>query len=78
MMNKIDEVNTRLIYENNDNRFIWESPYSDVSMEDILNALYGILVADTWLPVTVIECMKDFVDEHSYLLSEDNDEDNIE
>lgn len=73
--NKEDEVKTRLTYENYENRFIWESPYSDVSMEDILEAFYGILVASTWQPATIIEAMGDFYEDHKYILGDDeNDE----
>lgn len=67
-----DEVKTRLIYENNEDRFIWESPYSDVSMEDILDAFYGILIGSTWQPITILQAMKDFLEEHH--MYEDNDE----
>ena len=76
-MRNNDDVKTRLVYENDENRYIWESPYNDVSMEDILDAFFGMMVSATWQPITVIEAMRDFVAEHSYML-EDEDEDDYE
>lgn len=66
--NNEDQVKTRIVIENDDNRFVWESPYADVTMDDMLNAFYGLLVGCTWLPYTVISSMKDFVEEHQYVL----------
>ena len=77
MKNNNDDVKTRLVYENDNNRSIWESPYNDVSMEDILDAFFGMMVSATWQPITVIEAMRDFAAEHSYML-EDEDEDDYE
>lgn len=68
-----DEVKTRLIFENGEDRFVWESPYSDVTMEDILNALYGMLVGKTWTPATVIKAMKDFADENDIYVNDERD-----
>ena len=72
---KDDNVKTRLTFENYENRFVWESPYNDVTMDDILNAFYGMMVSATWQTETVISAMKDFVEDHSYILE---DEDGIE
>jgi hypothetical protein len=69
-----DEVKTRLIYETNDDRLIWESPYSDVCIEDILEALYGILVGATWHPQTIMKGFKDFLEEHEF--EDDKTQDN--
>ena len=66
--NNEDQVRTRIIVEDDDNRFVLESPYADVTMDDMLNAFYGLLVGCTWLPYTVISSMKDFVEEHQYVL----------
>lgn len=68
--NNEDPVKTRIVVENDENRFVWESPYADVTMDDMLNAFYGLLVGCTWLPYTVIKSMKDFVEEHQYVLDE--------
>lgn len=74
---KSNEIKTKLIFETDDNRYIWESPYSDVGMDDILNAIYGLCVAATWQPTTVIQCMKDFVEEHEYILEDTKDKKEI-
>lgn len=76
-MKPIDEAKTRLVFETDENRYIWESPYLDVTMDDILNALYGILVSATWQPETVIKCMKDFAEEHDYLIRKDDEYDDL-
>lgn len=72
-MDMNDEVKTRLVYESNDNRYIWESPFVDASIEDILDAFFGMMVSATWQPVTVIEAMRDFAEEHSYMLDDDDE-----
>lgn len=65
---------TKLTFETNDNRFSWESPYIDSSMEDILDAFYGMMVSATWQPETILRAMQDFVYEHKYLLDDDSDD----
>ena len=70
-MEKDDKIRTKLIFESEDNRYTWESPYADASMDDILPAFYGLLVAATWQPCTIIKCMKDFVEENEYILEKD-------
>ena len=70
-MNKNDEVKTKLVYETEDDRYIWESPYMDVDMQDILDAFFGMLVSATWQPTTIINAMQDFVYEHNDLLDSD-------
>lgn len=69
-MNTNDEVKTRLVFETENDRYIWESPYVDVSMEDILDAFFGMLVSATWQPETVISCMRDYAEDHSYMLDD--------
>ena len=55
---------TKLTLESYGNVIYWESPYSNASMEDLLYAFYGLCVAATWLPKTVLENMQDFAEEH--------------
>ena len=69
-MKNSDEIKTRLVFENYDKRFIWETPYNDVTIEDVLNAFYGMMVSATWLPETVISGMQNFVEEHSDILDD--------
>ena len=70
-MDNNDKVKTRLVYETENDRYIWESPYMDVDMQDILDAFFGMLVSATWQPSTIVNAMKDFVDEHNDLLDSD-------
>ena len=71
-MDNNDKVKTRLVYETENDRYIWESPYMDVDMQDILDAFFGMLVSATWQPITIINAMKDFVDEHHDMLDSDD------
>lgn len=64
------DVKTKLTLETNDNRYIWESPYVDVSMEDILDAFVGMLVSATWQPSTIVKCFKEYAEDHDYLLDD--------
>ena len=67
------ETKTRLTFETENFRQTWESPYFDNSVEDILDALYGMLVTATWQPSTIISAMKGYAEDHSYLLYEGNE-----
>ena len=53
----------------------WETPYFDASMEDILEGFYGLCVAQTWHPTTVISKMLEFAEERKSILSENPDTD---
>ena len=59
----IDRKKTKLTLESNGNVFSWETPYSDVSMKDLLYAFYGACVSATWLPKTVLCAMHNFSEE---------------
>ena len=60
----MEKSKTKLTLESYGNVFSYESPYADASMEDLLYAFYGLCVAATWLPKTVLENMRDFAEEH--------------
>ena len=38
----------------------WESDRDDHSIDEVLNGFMGTLIAQTWLPITVLEGMRDF------------------
>lgn len=60
------ETQTRLTLECNDgHRYIWESPYFDDSIVTILGAFHGLLVTAGWNKETLIDAMKDFVEEQT-------------
>ena len=63
-MNK--ETQTRLTLECNDgHRYIWESPYFDEGIDSIIDAFYGLLIASGWQPQSIIDELKDFVEERT-------------
>jgi len=47
-----------------DNKSSWETPHRDVNAEDIINAFYGLCVAHTWMPSSILHAMKSFAEEH--------------
>lgn len=60
------ETQTRLTLECNDgHRYIWESPYFDDSIDNIIEAFYGLLIASGWHPESIIDELKDFVEEQT-------------
>lgn len=60
---------TRFTAENSDKKIVWETPSEDISGEDCIYALETLMIGLTFLPVTIVKCMKDYVDEHSHLLN---------
>lgn len=72
-MRKDEEIKTRIIVENESNRYIWESPFFDNRLEDIIEAVYGLLVASTWHPDSVARAMKEFGEEHLPNEEEENE-----
>lgn len=67
---------TRLTLESYSNKIQWESPHSDASMEDLLYAFYGLCVAATWSPKTILENMRDFAEERLEFMQYKEEEDN--
>ena len=63
------ETKTKLTLESFENTVTWESPHSDVNMEDLLSAFYGLCIAVTWMPQTVLEEMKAFAESHLEVLN---------
>jgi hypothetical protein len=64
-----EDRKTKLTLEIGSNKFSWESAYEDCSVTDILEALHGLLVGQTFMSETVIQGMKEYVEEHDYELS---------
>lgn len=60
---------TRFTVEQSDKKIIWETPYEDIDGEDCVYALECLMAGLTFLPETIVRSMKDYVDEHSYLLN---------
>ena len=47
----------------NGNTVTFETPTWDLGADDIIEAFYGLMVAQTFLPETVTRCMKEFAEE---------------
>ena len=57
---------TRLTLEQSDKKIVWEVPYEDVDgIDDMMQAIYTIMVGMTFNPVTVYRSMASFVNEYS-------------
>ena len=50
---KSNDPFTRLTIEQSDNKYIWETPFEDINIEDILDALNGLLVSMTFPQNTI-------------------------
>lgn len=63
MMEKNEGVKLSLTM--NDRTVTFESPHWDLGGDELVEAFYGLMVAQTFLPGTVTGCMRDFVEEHT-------------
>lgn len=54
---------TKITYQNGDITVTWEQPYNDVPINEIIHGFYTCLIGSTYLPCTIIDAMKDFVEE---------------
>jgi len=55
---------TRLTLENYDNKFIWETPYNDVGADDLIHALYSLMIGATFPEETIIDAMAAFINDY--------------
>lgn len=62
-MENSDKYLTKLSLEIGDTTVSWEVPFNDCTASDLLEAFYGLMVAQTWIPSSVLTCMRDFVEE---------------
>lgn len=53
---------TKLSVSNYGNTVTWETLHSDVSIEEMINAFYTLCIGITFVPSTVLQGMKDFVE----------------
>lgn len=58
----------------NGNRVSFESPAWDLGADELIQAFYGLMVTQTFLPETVLRCMKDFAEEHLELYEKEEEE----
>lgn len=57
----------KITYETEDGTTTWQSPYSDVTIDDILWGFYGLCIGQTWYPTTVISGMREFAKKHDMM-----------
>lgn len=53
------------------NKFTWETDHSDINIDDLLEAFYGLCVGVTFAPEAVLQGMKDFAEERLDSFRED-------
>ena len=63
---------TVLSLETYGNKATFELPCSDISVEDVLKGLVGLMVAHTWLPESIYRGMKRLAEEN--LCEEENEQ----
>lgn len=67
---------TRLTLEIDGEKAVWESPYKDHSVYDILQALRGLMVVHTFFDESVIRGCGDLYEENIELYERKEKEDN--
>lgn len=70
---KDNSTKMQITFENENCKLTWQSPYIDSSMEDILEAIYGMCIGMTWHPYTVLNTMYKFSKEKLSSFSNIND-----
>jgi len=58
------EKGVKLSLTMNGNTVTFESPAWDLGADDLVEAFYGLMVTQTFLPETAMRCMKEFAEEH--------------
>ena len=71
---------TRLTLEQSDRKIVWEVPFEDVSGDDMMQAIYTIMVGMTFFPTTVYHSMAGYLEEYASDLYDiyDHQEENAE
>lgn len=60
----------KITYQTEDSTVTWESPYIDIGIENILDGFYGLCVAQTWHPSTIISKMLEFAEERKSIIGD--------
>lgn len=58
---------TRLTLEMDGTKTVWEVPYTDLSTDQLLEALQGLCVAQTFIAESFVRSCGNFFEEHRYL-----------
>lgn len=64
-MNEEKQI-TKLTLECGNYQVCWEVPYNDATIDELCQAFYSLCVGITYLPQTVINGMKIFVEDNSF------------
>lgn len=59
---------TKLSLQVGENIVTWETPHTDCSAEEVLQGLFGVMVAQTWFPSSILSGMRAIVAEHSGII----------
>ena len=60
----MEEENTLIVIKMGDRTVSVEIEGTDLSTTEMIEAFYGAMVAQTFLPETVLDCMRSFVEEN--------------
>lgn len=63
---------TKLSLQVGENIVTWETPHADCTAEDVLRGLFGVMVAQTWFPSSVLRGMRAIVEEHFEIIGNDD------
>ena len=55
--------NVKISLESNGNKYTAEHNW-DVGIEELVNSFYTLCVGATFMPITILEAMRDFSEEH--------------
>lgn len=55
---------TRLTLECGDRKVSWEMPYTDIGIDDLIDAFYSLCIGITFFPKTVENGFSNWVEEH--------------
>ena len=58
-----DNPPTKLQLTTYDQTISWEVNHSDLTTDELIEAFYNVLVAHTFHPLSIIESMKQFIDD---------------
>ena len=75
MWSENEQQITKITMQVGDVKTEWEVPFTDCTMDDILSGFSGLLIAHTWLPVTVYKSMKSFAEDQMSVLEPLKDKD---
>ena len=55
---------TKLTLQIGDTVLTWESPYDDLSTDELTNAFFGLMVGQTFMPVSILTAMQQMAESH--------------